>query len=73
MNNKSVVNMLICLFVKNSAAIGGSVSIRNSKLMITSTQSSLINIAGEGSPLRSHSSDLNVIDSIFNGNNIQNL
>lgn len=68
--DRSVVNVVICSFVNNTAPFGSAVIVNNSMLTVDGLETTIVNNTGTGPPIEILSSQFNISTAIFAGNNI---
>jgi Hint module len=68
--NNSIVTMINCSFVNNSASSGSAVQVNNSQLIVRGIETSVINNTGISPPLVVLSSQMFISHAIFTGNQV---
>jgi Hint module len=66
--NNSILNLINCSFVNNSAPFGSAVYVSNSKLYVNGIESNIVNNTGISPPFEVVSSQMNMSHAVFAGN-----
>jgi hypothetical protein len=68
--NNSLVSIVNCSFVNNTAPYGSAIIVNQSSLMINGVETSFVNNTGVGPPIQGFSSLVNISNAVFSDNNV---